>query len=58
MIIERYKVRYWAVRDNHGTLICVTVYKKGAEEVVDLWSDFMHLLSQLLRLLKALLNQR
>ena len=33
MKIERYKNRYWALRDHDGTLICVTVYKKGAEEV-------------------------
>ncbi len=34
MRIERYKDRYWAVWDDHGTLICITAYKKGAEEVV------------------------
>ena len=33
MSIERYKSRYWALFDHDGTLICVTVYKKGAEEV-------------------------
>ncbi len=33
MIIERYKDRYWALREPDGTLIVVTVYKKGAEEV-------------------------
>ncbi len=26
--------RYWAVYDAQGVLICVTVYKKGAEAVV------------------------
>ena len=33
MSIERYKERFWALRDHDGTLIVVTVYKKGAEEV-------------------------
>ena len=33
MTIERYKDRYWALFDSDGTLICVTVYRKGAEEV-------------------------
>lgn len=26
--------RFWAVHDRHGRLVCVTVYKKGAREVV------------------------
>ena len=26
--------RYWAVVDAAGALMCVTVYKRGAEEVV------------------------
>ena len=26
--------RFWAVHDRHGQLVCVTVYKKGAREVV------------------------
>jgi hypothetical protein len=34
MIVERYKRRFWAVRDKDGSLICVCVYKKGANEVV------------------------
>ncbi len=34
MSIERYKGRYWALRDSDGTLICVTVYKRGAEEIM------------------------
>lgn len=34
MKIEKYGSRNWAVYDNSGCLICVTVYKKGAEEVV------------------------
>lgn len=25
--------RFWAVRDRAGTLVCLTVYKCGAEEV-------------------------
>jgi hypothetical protein len=33
MSLRRYK-RYWAVYDEDGTLVCVTVYKKGAEEVI------------------------
>ena len=34
MKIERYG-RYWAVYGANGTLVCVTVYKKGAKAVVD-----------------------
>jgi len=34
MRIERYG-RYWAVYDHDGNLVAVTVYKKGAVEVVD-----------------------
>ncbi len=35
MKIERYKGgRFWAVYDADGQLICVTVYRKGALEVV------------------------
>jgi len=26
--------RFWAVHDGEGQLICLTVYKKGAREVV------------------------
>jgi hypothetical protein len=26
--------RYWAVADAAGALVCVTVYRRGAEEVV------------------------
>jgi hypothetical protein len=33
MQITRYG-RFWAIYDTDGTLICVTVYKKGALEVV------------------------
>ena len=32
--IERYnKTRFWGVFDHDDTLICLTVYRKGAEEV-------------------------
>ena len=35
MRITRYgNTRYWAVLDADGTLICLCVYRKGAEEVV------------------------
>ena len=35
MRIERYrKTRYWAVIDANGTLVCLCVYRKGAQEVV------------------------
>jgi hypothetical protein len=35
MRIERYgTTRYWAVIDADGSLICLCVYRKGAEEVV------------------------
>ena len=35
MKIEKYgKTRFWAVYDEDGTLVCVTVYKRGAKEVV------------------------
>ncbi len=33
MTIEKYG-RYFAVREHDGTLVCLTVYKRGAEEVV------------------------
>jgi hypothetical protein len=34
MTITRYKrTRFWAVYDASGSLICICVYKKGAEEV-------------------------
>lgn len=32
--IQRRK-RYWEVRDSTGELVCLTVYKRGAEEVID-----------------------
>ena len=31
--IKRYE-RYWAVYDTAGVLVCVCLYRKGAEEVV------------------------
>jgi hypothetical protein len=35
MTVARYKrTRFWAVYDAGGKLVCVCVYKKGAEEVV------------------------
>ena len=35
MRIQRYgNTRHWAVYDDAGQLICLCVYKKGAEEVV------------------------
>jgi hypothetical protein len=35
MRIERYrKTRYWAVLDTADTLVCLCVYRKGAQEVV------------------------
>ena len=34
MSVQRYKrTRFWAVYDAAGALICVCVYRKGAEEV-------------------------
>ena len=34
MSIRKYGGRYWAVYDNAGALVCVCLYKKGAQEVV------------------------
>ncbi len=35
MRIARYgKTRYWAVIDADGTLVCLCVYRKGAQEVL------------------------
>jgi len=31
---EKYGLRNWAVYDSLGAMVCVTVYKKGAEEVI------------------------
>ena len=33
MEVVRYKGRHWAVYDEEGELIVVTVYKRGAQEV-------------------------
>ena len=33
MTITRYG-RYWAAYDERGTLVCICLYKKGAQEVV------------------------
>lgn len=36
MKVSRYKkTRFWAVYDASGRLICLTVYKKGAQAVVE-----------------------
>ena len=34
MTIKRYGGRYWAVYDASNTLVCICLYKKGAQEVV------------------------
>lgn len=34
MTVRKYGDRYWAVYDAAGNLVCVTVYKKGAMEVI------------------------
>lgn len=35
MTVSRYKAtRFWAVLDASGALVCVCVYKRGAEEVI------------------------
>jgi hypothetical protein len=35
MRIERHgNTRYWAVRERDGSLICLCVYRKGAQEVL------------------------
>ena len=36
MKVTRYKRRHWAVYDTEGALICVCVYRKGAENVARL----------------------
>lgn len=33
-IIKQTHSRYWEVRDPEGELVCLTVYRKGAREVV------------------------
>ncbi|MGH9761448.1 MAG: hypothetical protein ACREDR_18925 [Blastocatellia bacterium] len=34
MRIDKWFKRYWAVYDDDDELVCVTLYKKGAKEVV------------------------
>ncbi len=44
MRIARYgKTRYWAVYASDGALICLTVYRKGAAEVVRLLHQALRL---------------
>ena len=38
MVIRKYG-RYWAVYDAAGVLICVCMYRKGAQEVVRLLQE-------------------
>ena len=33
-VVKRAKDRAWEVRDSQGELVCVTLYKRGAFEVV------------------------
>jgi hypothetical protein len=33
-VVKRTRDRWWEVRDPKGELVCVTVYKRGAVEVV------------------------
>ena len=33
-VVKREKDRWWEVRDRRDELVCVTVYKRGAAEVV------------------------
>ena len=42
MILQKYGSRNWAVYDEYGQLICVTVYKKGAMEVMRRLSNAAH----------------
>lgn len=39
MKVTRYKRRHWAVYDTEGALICVCVYRKGAENVARLLQE-------------------
>jgi hypothetical protein len=32
--IQRHRTRHWKVVDGNGDLVCITLYKKGAEEVI------------------------
>jgi hypothetical protein len=39
MRIDKWPPRFWAVYDDADELVCVTVYKKGAKEVVRRLTD-------------------
>lgn len=39
MTITKYGRRFFVVYDDSGELVCVTVYRKGAREVVRLLTD-------------------
>jgi len=39
MRIEEWYPRFWAVYDDDDELVCITVYKKGAQEVVRRLTD-------------------
>ena len=36
---KKYSARSWAVYDPAGQLVCVTVYKKGAQAAADLLNE-------------------
>jgi hypothetical protein len=47
MRVERYgKTRYWAVYASDGALVCITVYHKGAAEVVRRLQQALEAVSQ------------
>ena len=33
-VVKRHMTRWWEVRDPAGELVCLTVYRRGAREVV------------------------
>jgi len=37
-IIEKYGNRHWALRDSAGTLLAVTVYRRGARNLQEILS--------------------
>ena len=39
MTIDKWPPKFWAVYDDYGELVRVTVYKKGAQEVVRRLTD-------------------
>ncbi len=40
MLIEKYKrTRFYGLYDDNGTLVCVTVYKCGAQAVADRFDE-------------------